>query len=203
MHGLDGRRISKRKTKAKNRWSCVIVSLLNARVRLLKGRFLRITGQRLRFYQLHNVSNKPEHFRLDSTYKPSSRTVTLTFSYVNARRAAGLFPVMPARCKIMASSKRCRLWSKRISGRHTGILIVQTRLSRALWAFDSKIIRGSYRVDRISILNVSGLGLLLGRLVFESYNAALAVKSDRGRAGFEKYEKGMEEFKQREIYERI
>ena len=66
-----------------------------------------------------------------------------------------------------------------------------------------KIIRESYRVDKISIPNVPGLGLLLGRPVFESYNAALAVKSERGPVGFEKYKKGMEEFKPRENYERI
>ena len=49
--------------------------------------------------------------------RPSTRrTVTWMFSYVNARRAAGLFPVIPVSCKIKASSTRCRSWSKRISG---------------------------------------------------------------------------------------
>jgi len=111
-----------------------LVLLLKARDRPLRGRFLRITGQRLRFYHLHNVSNEPVHFRLNSTYKPSSCTVTLTFSYVNARRAVGLFPVMLASSKIKASSTRYRSWSKRISGEVYRFLIVPTRLPRALRA---------------------------------------------------------------------
>jgi tRNA pseudouridine38-40 synthase len=68
---------------------------------------------------------------------------------------------------------------------------------------DPSIIRESYGVDRISIPKAPGLGLLLERPVFDSYNTGLAVKNERGPVGFEKYEKEMEEFKQREIYERI
>jgi tRNA pseudouridine38-40 synthase len=47
------------------------------------------------------------------------------------------------------------------------------------------------------------LGLLLERPVFDSYNDIQAVKHDKEKLDFGKYEKELEEFKQREIYQRI
>jgi len=55
----------------------------------------------------------------------------------------------------------------------------------------------------VSVPKAPGLGLLLERPVFESYNNNTATKFDREPISFKKYEKEMEEFKQREIYERI
>jgi len=55
----------------------------------------------------------------------------------------------------------------------------------------------------ISIPKVPGLGLLLERPVFDSYNEGAATKFERGKIDFGKYEKELEEFKQKEIYERI
>ncbi len=55
----------------------------------------------------------------------------------------------------------------------------------------------------VSIPKVPGLGLLLERPVFDSYNDGPAEKFSRPKVDFSKYEKEMEEFKQREIYERI
>ncbi|KAF2191528.1 pseudouridine synthase [Zopfia rhizophila CBS 207.26] len=48
-----------------------------------------------------------------------------------------------------------------------------------------------------------GLGLLLERPVFESYNEQQAKKHGREKIDFGKFEKEIEEFKQKEIYERI
>ncbi|MCJ1246020.1 tRNA pseudouridine synthase 1 [Trapelia coarctata] len=64
-------------------------------------------------------------------------------------------------------------------------------------------IQDSYMADKIVIPKAPGLGLLLERPVFDSYNAKMAGQNDRNPIGFKKYEKEMEEFKQREIYERI
>ena len=61
----------------------------------------------------------------------------------------------------------------------------------------------SFKDTTISIPKVPGLGLLLERPVFESYNEGAASKFDRERIDFTKYEKEMEEFKRREIYDRI
>lgn len=55
----------------------------------------------------------------------------------------------------------------------------------------------------ISVPKVPGLGLLLERPVFKSYNENTAAKYDREKLDFAKYEAEMEKFKQTEIYERI
>jgi tRNA pseudouridine38-40 synthase len=68
---------------------------------------------------------------------------------------------------------------------------------------DPKRIREAYREDVISIPKAPSLGLLLERPVFDSYNRR--AKSDFGKEAldFSKYKEEMEEFKQKEIYERI
>ena len=64
-------------------------------------------------------------------------------------------------------------------------------------------IQDSYMADRFIIPKAPSLGLLLERPVFDTYNQRLGEASDRLPIEFTKYEKEMEEFKQREIYERI
>ncbi len=60
----------------------------------------------------------------------------------------------------------------------------------------------SFRKERICIPKAPGLGLLLERPVFDTYNEQLE-KFGRDSIDFSKHQKEMEEFKQREIYERI
>ena len=57
--------------------------------------------------------------------------------------------------------------------------------------------------ERFSIPKVPGLGLLLERPVFDSYNTLQAPKHDRPTLEFDKFEKDILEFKEREIYKRI
>ena len=57
--------------------------------------------------------------------------------------------------------------------------------------------------DRLSIPKAPGLGLLLERPVFDAYNEKLVGEFGRESIDFSKFGKEMEEFKQREIYERI
>ncbi|OCL12329.1 pseudouridine synthase [Glonium stellatum] len=61
----------------------------------------------------------------------------------------------------------------------------------------------SFKDVNLSIPRVPGLGLLLERPVFDSYNTHQAEKHGRERIDFNKYEQVIEDFKQREIYERI
>ncbi|KAI7368343.1 hypothetical protein KC336_g21121, partial [Hortaea werneckii] len=61
----------------------------------------------------------------------------------------------------------------------------------------------SMQEEKFSIPKVPGLGLLLERPVFDSYNDIQAPKHGRDQLRFDKYEEAMEEFKQREIYQRI
>ena len=60
----------------------------------------------------------------------------------------------------------------------------------------------SFMADRISIPKAPSLGLLLERPVFDAYNERLEQFGHK-KIDFGRYEKEMEEFKQREIYERI
>ena len=60
----------------------------------------------------------------------------------------------------------------------------------------------SFMPDRISIPKAPSLGLLLERPVFDAYNERLEQFGHK-KIDFGRYEKEMEEFKQREIYERI
>jgi tRNA pseudouridine38-40 synthase len=68
---------------------------------------------------------------------------------------------------------------------------------------DPKRITESYGPEKISIPKAPSLGLLLERPVFDSYNKR--AKGDLGKEpiDFDKFRKEMDEFKQREIYERM
>lgn len=65
------------------------------------------------------------------------------------------------------------------------------------------IIRESYGPANISIPKAPGLGLLLERPVFDSYNERAVREYSREKLDFDKYQKEMDEFKKREIYDRI
>ncbi|KAI9742652.1 MAG: tRNA pseudouridine synthase 1 [Claussenomyces sp. TS43310] len=64
-------------------------------------------------------------------------------------------------------------------------------------------IRESYGPDKISIPKAPGLGLLLERPVFDSYNERAVKELEKEKIDFGRFTKEIEEFKQREIYERI
>lgn len=68
---------------------------------------------------------------------------------------------------------------------------------------DLNTLTASMQSEKFSIPKVPGLGLLLERPVFDSYNVHQAPKHGRDPLRFDKYEATMDEFKQREIYERI
>ncbi|KAI9853018.1 MAG: tRNA pseudouridine synthase 1 [Thelocarpon superellum] len=61
----------------------------------------------------------------------------------------------------------------------------------------------SYGPARLSIPKAPGIGLLLERPIFDSYNDRAAKEYQREPIDFGKYEAEIKEFKQREIYERI
>ncbi|KAL6717003.1 tRNA pseudouridine synthase 1 [Lecanora helva] len=63
-------------------------------------------------------------------------------------------------------------------------------------------IQDSYMANKLSIPKAPSLGLLLERPVFDVYNERLE-QFGRERIDFSRHEKEMEEFKQRQIYERI
>lgn len=63
-------------------------------------------------------------------------------------------------------------------------------------------LQDSYLADRISIPKAPSLGLLLERPVFDAYNGKLA-EYGREKIDFSRYDREIEEFKQKEIYEKI
>ena len=65
------------------------------------------------------------------------------------------------------------------------------------------MIHDSYGPANISIPKAPGLGLLLERPVFETYNDRAMKEYSREKIDFDKFQKEMDEFKQREIYDRI
>jgi tRNA pseudouridine38-40 synthase len=68
---------------------------------------------------------------------------------------------------------------------------------------DPKRIVESYGPEKLSIPKAPSLGLLLERPIFDSYNKRAKHDLAKEPIDFDKYKKEMEEFKQREIYERM
>jgi tRNA pseudouridine38-40 synthase len=64
-------------------------------------------------------------------------------------------------------------------------------------------INETYGPENISIPKAPGLGLLLERPVFETYNERAVREYQREKIDFDKFEKEITEFKQKQIYERI
>lgn len=68
---------------------------------------------------------------------------------------------------------------------------------------DPRRIVESYNSEKISIPKAPSLGLLLERPVFDSYNKRAGGDLGKEAINFDKFKKEMDEFKQREIYERM
>ncbi|EUC35784.1 hypothetical protein COCCADRAFT_34778 [Bipolaris zeicola 26-R-13] len=68
---------------------------------------------------------------------------------------------------------------------------------------DPAIMDKSFGNEVVRTPKAPGLGLLLERPVFDSYNAKLAKQHARDPIDFNKYNDKIEEFKEREIYQRI
>lgn len=68
---------------------------------------------------------------------------------------------------------------------------------------DPRIMLESFENNVVRIPKAPGLGLLLERPVFESYNDKMAKAHGREKIDFSRYEEKIQEFKEREIYQRI
>ncbi|KAH6625750.1 pseudouridine synthase [Boeremia exigua] len=66
-----------------------------------------------------------------------------------------------------------------------------------------KIMLDSFENNTVRVPKAPGLGLLLERPVFDSYNAKSAQAFGREKIDFAKYDDKIQEFKEREIYQRI
>lgn len=61
----------------------------------------------------------------------------------------------------------------------------------------------SYGREKMSIPKAPGLGLLLERPIFDSYNKRAQIDYGKEKIDFDKYKMEIEQFKQKEIYERM
>lgn len=81
------------------------------------------------------------------------------------------------------------------------MVAMATMLVRA--GCDPQRIVDSYGPTKIAIPKAPGLGLLLERPIFDGYNKRATTTLGKEPIDFSKYQKEIDEFKQREIYDRI
>jgi tRNA pseudouridine38-40 synthase len=130
-------------------------------------------------------------------------TIQKTFSDPSAKRVIRSFKVGPDPIIINNTE-----WlSLKVHGQ--SFMMHQIRKMVAMAALvvrcgtSKNIIQESYGPANISIPKAPGLGLLLERPVFDSYNERAVREFSREKIDFDKYQKEMDGFKQREIYDRI
>ena len=130
-------------------------------------------------------------------------TVHKTFSEASSKRVIKSFRVNPEPILINGTE-----WlSMKVHGQ--SFMMHQIRKMVGMVALvvrcgcDPKRIVESYGPDNISIPKAPSLGLLLERPIFESYNKRARGDFGKETIDFDKYKKEMDEFKQREIYERM
>ncbi|KAE8447078.1 hypothetical protein EG329_011062 [Mollisiaceae sp. DMI_Dod_QoI] len=130
-------------------------------------------------------------------------TIQKTFSDPSAKRVIRSFKVAPELVIINDTE-----WlSLKVHGQ--SFMMHQIRKMVAMAALvvrcgaSKSIIQETYGPANISIPKAPSLGLLLERPVFDTYNQRAVKEFMREKIDFDKYEKEMNEFKQREIYDRL
>lgn len=130
-------------------------------------------------------------------------TVQKTFKDPSAKRHIKSFVVNPTPIQIRDTE-----WlSLKVHGQSFMMHQIRKMVAMAVLCVRCAVplsrIKQSYGPTRISIPKAPGLGLLLERPVFESYSKKAQESFDKESLNFDKYEKEIEEFKQRQIYTRI
>ncbi|KAF8848629.1 pseudouridine synthase [Acephala macrosclerotiorum] len=130
-------------------------------------------------------------------------TIQKTFSDPSAKRVIRSFKVRPEPVIVNDTE-----WlSLKVHGQ--SFMMHQIRKMVAMVALvvrcgsTTSIMQETYGPANISIPKAPSLGLLLERPVFDTYNQRAVTEYMREKIDFDKYEKEMNEFKQREIYDRL
>jgi tRNA pseudouridine38-40 synthase len=157
-------------------------------------------------YRISNFRRKRVQEALDcyiGTRNFHNYTIQKTFSDPSAKRVIRSFKVGPDPIIINDTE-----WlSLKVHGQ--SFMMHQIRKMVAMAALvvrcgtSKEIIHESYGPANISIPKAPGLGLLLERPVFDSYNERAVREYSREKLDFDKFQKEIDEFKQREIYDRI
>ena len=179
---------------------------INVATRLLRTAYLSAKRDyRIPPARLSRIQSALEKFAGTRNYH--NYTVEKTFKSKDASRHMKSLKVNPKTILIGEGEQQTEWLSIKIHGQSfmmhqirkmIGMVALLVRCGADLGTMDV-----SFGEDKFSIPKVPGLGLLLERPVFDSYNKLTAPKHDRPELKFSKFEKTMEEFKEREIYQRI
>lgn len=157
-------------------------------------------------YRIHESRRQRVQEALDQyvgTYNYHNYTILKTFKDPSSKRHIKSFKIGPKPIIIHDTE-----WlSLKVHGQ--SFMMHQIRKMVAMAALvvrcssPMELIKDTYTAAKISIPKAPSLGLLLEAPVFHNYNEKIAKDFDRERLDFEKYREKMDEFKQREIYDRI
>lgn len=176
-------------------------AMINEAIKSIKAAYLKAK----RAYRIHPTRLRRLQETLDKyvgTRNFWNYTVQKTYHDPSAKRVIKSFVVNPNPIIVNGTE-----WlSLKVHGQ--SFMMHQIRKMVAMAAMvvrcgcDPNRIVDSYGPTKIAIPKAPGLGLLLERPIFDGYNRK-AKEFGKEKIDFSKYEKEIEEFKQREIYDRI
>ena len=170
-------------------------------LRLLQGAHIKAK----KAYRVHpaRVARVRSHLsRYIGTHKFHNYTIEKTFRDPSATRIIKAFDVDATPIIINDTEwLSLKVWGQSFMMHQIRKMVSMVALLVRCGCHEGRI-QDSYMADRLSIPKAPSLGLLLERPVFEVYNEKLEGFG-YNKINFSRYEKEMEEFKQREIYERI
>lgn len=156
--------------------------------RIHPARAARIQSALSRYLGTHNYHN----YTIQKTYRDASAKRVMK-SFVMNETPIIINDTEWLSCKVHGQSFMMHQIRKMVS-----MVALVVRCGCA----DTRIL-DTYGADKVSLPKAPGLGLLLERPVFDTYNQRLAGEFGRAKIQFGKYDREMQAFKQREIYERI
>lgn len=155
--------------------------------RIHPDRIARINSHLSRYIGTHSFHN----YTIEKTFKdPSAKRVIKAFS-VDAH------PIIINETEWLS----LKVWGQSFMMHQIRKMVSMVALLVRCGCHEGRL-QDSYTAPRLSIPKAPSLGLLLERPIFEVYNEKLEGFGYNA-IDFGRYEKAMEEFKQREIYERI
>ncbi len=170
-------------------------------LRLLKAAHIKAKNS----YRIHpaRIARIRSHLsRYTGTHRFHNYTIEKTFKDASATRVIKAFNVDDHPIVINDTEwLSLKVWGQSFMMHQIRKMVSMVALLVRCGGHEGRI-QESYMADRLSIPKAPSLGLLLEYPVFEVYNEKLEGFG-YNKIDFGKYEKEMDEFKQREIYERI
>lgn len=155
--------------------------------RIHPDRIARVRSHLSRYIGTHNFHN----YTIDKTFRDPSATRIMKAFNVDAE------PIIINNTEWLS----LKVWGQSFMMHQIRKMVSMVALLVRCGCHEGRI-QDSYMANRLSIPKAPSLGLLLECPVFEVYNEKLEGFG-YNKIDFGRYEKEMEEFKQREIYERI